>query len=233
MIGLQGRLLSTPDAALTQRLGEVVLQLGLPEAVEVAVLIYGDGLTAAYANLCLGFVFQVNTQTAILKLYIYESDVVFGKHRVLHAAHFDTDAAVVYLLHNGEVFLLTCIYGAGDELGHFLAAAEGGYAAINGFDDYVATAVAFEKFGSHSYNVFWLLNFLCLICFNKDNTILAENQIGNSDGALGKTYSVGLLAVVLRRTYLYRCGATAYYFRITTPQKDFAFRNFLYICGLN
>ena len=122
--------------------------------MEVAVLINCHGLAIADANLCYGFVFEVDANTAILKLHIYECNVVLGEHRVLNATHLDADAAVVDFLHNGEVFLYACLYGAGDELGHLLAATEGGYAAINGFDDYITTVVAFIKLSCDSCIVF-------------------------------------------------------------------------------
>jgi hypothetical protein len=139
------------------------LQFGLPEAVEVAVLVDCEGLATTGANLCHGFILEVDADATILKLNIHEGDVVFGKHRVLHAAHFDADFAVVNLLHHGEVFLLACLYGAGDEFGHFLAAAEGGYAAVNGFDDNITTVVAFEKSGCHSCIVFVVNDLVCLV----------------------------------------------------------------------
>jgi len=126
------------------------LPFGLPEAVEVAVLIYGNGFAVAEAYLHNGFVFKVDTHTAVLKLDIDEADVVLGHHRVLNAAHLDAIFAVVDFLHNGEVFLLTCLYGVGCKLGHFLAAAEGNNAAINGLNDYVTTVVTLKEFYCHS-----------------------------------------------------------------------------------
>ena len=67
------------DSALAAlRNYQLSINLRLPHAVEVAILIYGDGLTAAYADNSFGLalVRKVDTDAAILGLYIDEADVV-------------------------------------------------------------------------------------------------------------------------------------------------------------
>ena len=156
--------------------------------MEVAVFIDCHGLATADANLGYGFLFEVDLHATVLKLYIDKGDVVLGEHRVLNATHLNTQFAVVNLLHNGKVFLYTCLYGAGDKFGHLLATTEGGYAAINGLDNYVATVVAFIKLGCHNRYVFYRLNFFVVFSLCKDNTTVAKSQIGNFDDGIGKTY---------------------------------------------
>ena len=157
--------------------------------MEVAVFIDSHGFATADAHLCYWFVFEVYLHATVLKLYIDKSDVVLGEHRVLNATHLNTQFAVVDFLHNGEVFLYACLYGAGDEFGHLLATAEGGYAAINGIDDYVATVVAFIEFGCHNCSVFLSVKlFVVVFSLCKDNTIVAKSQIGNFDSGIGGNY---------------------------------------------
>lgn len=141
-----------------------LLKLGLPEAVEVAVLIYGHGFATTGAYLSYGLILEVNSQTTILKLHIHEGDVMLGEHWVLNTAYLDEKFAIVDFLHNGEMFLLAGLYGVCYHLSHLLATAEGYYAAIYSLNYYITTSVAFIEFSCHNFVVFECSTFVLSFC---------------------------------------------------------------------
>jgi hypothetical protein len=104
------------------------LEFGLPNAVEVAILIHGYGLARAGADLslCLALVRKVDADTAILILYIDERDVMILGHGMGHCAHLYLDTTIVESSHYGEMLLHTGVNSIYGKLLHFLAAAHHG-----------------------------------------------------------------------------------------------------------
>ena len=81
------RCTTNKEPNLFARLGSLfsswnILQLGLPQAVEIAVLVNSDRLRVASAEHRLGFVGQVDADTALLGLNIDKGDMVLRQHRV-------------------------------------------------------------------------------------------------------------------------------------------------------
>ncbi len=127
----------------------LILQFRFPKAVEVAVFIDRNNLLATHAHLSAGLILQVNqSATAAGKLNIDERDMVLREHRVLHAAHLNTQLAVINLLHHGNVFLGACIHGVGNEFFHLLTTAERYHSRIYGCEDHIAALVTFVEFHS-------------------------------------------------------------------------------------
>ena len=73
-----------------------LLQLRLPQTVQVAVLVHRDRLVGAYADDSLGFVGQIDTNTTLLGLDIDKADVVLRQHRVCHATYLYLDVTIIY-----------------------------------------------------------------------------------------------------------------------------------------
>ena len=132
---------------------QLSINLRLPHAVEVAILIYGDGLTTAYADNSFGLalVRKVDTDAAILGLYIDEADVVIFGHGMGHTAYLYLDVAIVDTGHHGKVLLYTGVNGVDGELLHLLAAANHGNLRVYYLLDYIATMLALEK--SYCHNI--------------------------------------------------------------------------------
>ena len=130
---------------------------GLPQPVEVAVGISGDRLVSlGQGKDRLGLLagLQVLDLAALLGLQNNPFDEVLGEHGVLYGAHRHGDLAALGL-HHGDVLLHGGVGGAGDDLGHLLAAAHDRHAAGLDKGDNVSAMLTDIEFHSDPSSCRW------------------------------------------------------------------------------
>ena len=119
--------------------------------MDVAVLVDRNRLASgcAYYGLCAFLVLEVDVDSSVFAFYEYEADMVLGKHWVRVASYLDLVTAVIKLLDGRKVLFLACIDGVGNQLLHFLSAAEYRYLGVYKFVYNVAAMAAFKKLACH------------------------------------------------------------------------------------
>ena len=120
--------------------------------MEVAVFVYGHGLFVGEGKLCYGSFAgqQLLKQSALGGFEADPLDAVLFQHGVCYGANF-----YLYLVaqdgNYGEVLLLACFYGIGNQLFHLFAAAYDGDAGIlDGAYDIAAVLADIKLSVSHS-----------------------------------------------------------------------------------
>ena len=124
-----------------------LLEFSLPHTVEVAILVYGYGLTRASTDFgfSLTLVREVDADATILILQIDEGNVVILSHGMRHRTYFHLDATIVQAGYHGEVLLYTGINGVHGELLHLLATTYDGNLRVYNLLYYITAMLAFEK----------------------------------------------------------------------------------------
>ena len=126
------------------------LQIGAPQAMQVAVSKNADRLVAAQGKGNFGLVagLQHLALAALVSQYIGPLDKMFFGHGMFHRAHGGGQGVALNLNH-GQVFFNGGIHRTGNQLGHFFTAAEHGYAAGLEMEDNVAAMAASVDFQFH------------------------------------------------------------------------------------
>ena len=109
----------------------VFLQIGFPQAVEIAVSIHGYGLIIAQKEADRGGLtgLEAGALAAVFSLQIYPLDEVLIQHGMVDAADIYGNLAV-FNGGYGNMLLAAGLNGVGLQSGHLLAAAHEGYACI-------------------------------------------------------------------------------------------------------
>ena len=132
--------------------------------MEVAVLVHGYRLAATGADDSLRLILEVNSDTSVFSLYIYEGNVVLRKHRMCYTTNLNLDLALIKHSNYRNMLLHTCVNGIGNQFFHLFAAAHNRDLTVNHLFDDIAAMTASIKFYSHNMNslIVYTLFFLCI-----------------------------------------------------------------------
>jgi hypothetical protein len=139
--------------------------LSLPETVEIAVCVYGNGLFIRKREADLGSLayLEVLALTALVRLEIYPENAVRFDHGVLDGADLNIDNIAVDL-DNGNVLLMACFHYTGLQFLHFLSATHHGNARIVDHADQITAMFANIKFLiTHNKILQFVFNFLLIV----------------------------------------------------------------------
>ena len=117
--------------------------------MQIAILIHGHNLLATHADLSLGLILQIDTDSSALGLDINKYDVMLLGHGVRNATHLDLELSITQLAHYGHMLLSAGIYRIGDQLLHLLATAHHLNTRIYHLLDHIAAMAALVKFCCH------------------------------------------------------------------------------------
>ena len=123
--------------------------LSTPQAVQIAIFIYGNHLFTTSADLCFGFILEIAADASALGLDIDEDNVVLRKHRVCLATHLHLNLAIAQIGYYGDMLLATRLNRIGDKFLHLLATAYYTNARVNYLFNHIAAMAALVKFCCH------------------------------------------------------------------------------------
>ena len=139
--------------------------ISLPETVEIAVSVYGDGLFVCESEAYDGrFAYlEILALTALVRLEIYPENAVFRDHGMFYGANLNVyDIAVD--LDDGNMLFVACFHHTGLKLLHFLSAAHHGDARVVDHTDQIAAMLANIKFLVTHYKILRFV-FIFIDCF--------------------------------------------------------------------
>ena len=91
-------------------------------------------------------ILEIHSDATVLSLYIYECDVMFRKHRVLHTADLDPESMLINPCNRRNMLLKTCIDCSRYQFFHLLTAADHWYLTVHYLLYNVAAMAASIKF---------------------------------------------------------------------------------------
>ena len=136
-----------PLSTIAVESGFMESNISLPETVEIAVRVYGEGLFIFEGETYDGrFAYlKVLTLTALIRLEIHPENAVFRKHGMFYGADRYVDD-VAFHLYGGDMLFVACFHHTGFQLLHFLSAAHQGYSRIVDHAYQIAAMFANIKF---------------------------------------------------------------------------------------